>query len=160
MDQLGSVAKLARAVSYCKQDLFIFRPHSRLRIWYRETGSAVPSGVSPLIHHTQAEYDATHAVPPAFRDGVRIIHRQPPSGESRFYGVTQLRTDGVQCRESAGTGPIILQVAPVTGAAFSGIAMDKFLGASLIFPHPPVIQKVFRVLYSLSSYRLAEANTV
>ena len=60
----------------------------RLRNWSRETGSAVPSCVSPLILHTQAESDwltvPTHqssiinlvltcGIPPAFRDGV-IVH--------------------------------------------------------------------------------------
>ena len=30
-------------------------PRSRLRVWSRELGSAVPSRVSPLILHTQAE---------------------------------------------------------------------------------------------------------
>ena len=32
-------------------------PRSRLRIWSRETGSAVPPRVSPHIFHTQAESD-------------------------------------------------------------------------------------------------------
>ena len=35
-----------------------------------------------------------------------------PSGHSRVYRVTQLRTDGVHCRESAGTGPVNLKVVP------------------------------------------------
>ena len=34
----------------------------------------------------------------------------------RTYRVTQLRIDGVHCRESAGTGPpVVLKVVPVTG---------------------------------------------
>ena len=41
-----------------------------------------------------------------------------PSGQSRVYRVTQLRIDGVHCRESAGTGPEVLKVVPVTCAAF------------------------------------------
>ena len=36
-----------------------------------------------------------------------------PSGQSRVYRVTQLRTDGVHCRVSAGTGPVTLKVIPV-----------------------------------------------
>ena len=50
-------------------------PPSRRRIWSVEMGSAVPSRVSPLIVHTQAESDwlvLTHGIPPAFRDGVQI----------------------------------------------------------------------------------------
>ena len=34
---------------------------------------------------------------------------------------------GVYCRESAGTGPVIPKVVPVTGAAFSDIIMDQLL---------------------------------
>ena len=34
------------------------------------------------------------------------------SGQSRVYRVTQLRTDGVHCRESADTGPVNLKVVP------------------------------------------------
>ncbi|CAN0259758.1 unnamed protein product, partial [Ascophyllum nodosum] len=33
--------------------------------------------------------------------------------------VTQLRTDGVHCRESVGTGPVVLKVVRVTGAALA-----------------------------------------
>ncbi|CAM9479958.1 unnamed protein product, partial [Ascophyllum nodosum] len=32
--------------------------------------------------------------------------------QSRVYRVTQLRTDGVHCRESAGTGPVNLKLVP------------------------------------------------
>ena len=42
-----------------------------------------------------------------------------------------MRTDGVDCRESAGTGPVVLKVVRVTGVAFSGITVDFFLCASL-----------------------------
>ena len=42
------------------------------------------------------------------------------SGQSRVYRVTQLRTNGVHCRESAGTGPVVLKVVVrVTGIAFA-----------------------------------------
>ena len=36
------------------------------------------------------------------------------------YRVTQLSTDGVHCRESAGTGPVNLKVVSVTRAALAG----------------------------------------
>ena len=78
-------------------------PRSRLRIWSRETGSAVPSRVSPLILHTQAESDwlvLNRGIPPVFRDGVHV-YRLPPSGQSRVYRVTQLRTDDINCPECA-----------------------------------------------------------
>ena len=72
----------------------------------RETGSAVPSRVSLLILYTQAESG------PYSRDSSRFPRRRPliylnrhtPSSQSRVHQVTQLlRTDGVHCRESAGT---------------------------------------------------------
>ena len=53
----------------------------------------------------------------ALRDGVHL-YRQPPSGQSRVDRVTQLHNDGVHRRESAGTRPIVLKVARVTGAAY------------------------------------------
>ena len=68
-------------------------------------------------------------------------YRQPPpSNQSLLYynlvhQVTELRTDGVYCRESAGTVPLVLGIIRVTGAAFSAITMDQFLCASL-FLHP------------------------
>ena len=108
-----------------KQGKFIFPcPRSRLRIWCRETGSAVPSGVSLFILHTQAEssaYSRAVLLLLAFRDidyddkGVHL-YCQPPPGQSRAYQVPQLRTDGVHRRESIGTGPVVLKVARVTSA--------------------------------------------
>ena len=47
------------------------------------------------------------------------LYRRTPSGQSRVYRVAQLRTDGVHCRNSAGTGPVVLKVVPGTGAAFA-----------------------------------------
>ena len=43
-------------------------------------------------------------------------YRHMPSGQSRVYRITQLRTDGVHCRESTGTGSVVLKVVPVMGA--------------------------------------------
>ena len=76
-------------------------------------GSAVPSRVSLLISILRLNLVLTHGVP-EFRGGVHlfIYNRHTPSGQSRVYRVTQLRTDGVHCRESAGTGPVNLKVVP------------------------------------------------
>ena len=71
-------------------------------------------------------------VPPAFRDGAHLYH-QTPSDQSRVYRVTQLGTDGVYCRESAGTGPVVLKIVPVTCAAFSGFTINRFF-IRLSFP--------------------------
>ena len=76
----------------------------------------------------------THGIPPDCRGGVHLfICTATPSDQSRVYRVTQLRTDGVHCQESAGTGPVVLKVIPVTEAAILQVAMDQFMCASL-FP--------------------------
>ena len=51
-----------------------------------------------------------HAIAYRWRSLPRVRHT--PSGQSRVYRVTQLRADGVHCRESAGTGPVDLKVVP------------------------------------------------
>ena len=86
---------------------------SCLRIWSRETDSAVPSRVSLLISILlRLNLVLTYGIPPEFRGGVHIFiyNRHTPSGQSRVYRVTQLRTDGVHCRESVDTGSVNLKV--------------------------------------------------
>ena len=73
----------------------------------------------------------THGISTAFRDGVHLFIPPTAIGLVRVYQVTQLRTDGVHCRESAGTGPVILKVVPVTGSAFLGITIDQIMCAPL-----------------------------
>ena len=93
---------------------------TRLRIWSRETGSAVPSLISLLILHTQAEsgvYSRHSSQFPRRRQFIYTAIRHWVSPE--FIG-PQLRTNDIHCRESTGTGPAVLEVAPVTGAAFAG----------------------------------------
>ena len=100
-------------------------------------GSPVPR---QLAHpHTQAESDAY------LWDSSRVPRRRPfiylnrhtSSGQFRVYRVTQLRTDGVHCRESAGTGPVNLKVVPVTGAALAG--PHGPIKMRLSFPHPLLV---------------------
>ena len=62
------------------------------------------------------------------------LYRHTPSGQSRVYRVTQLRADGVHCRESAGTGPVVLKVVAVTGAAFASPLYQSMCAS--IFSHP------------------------
>ena len=66
------------------------------------------------------------------------LNRHTPSGQYRVYRVTQLRTDSVHCRESAGTGHVILKVVPVTDVAILQVTMDQLMCASL-FPHPILV---------------------
>ena len=71
-----------------------------------------PSRTNLTHFHTQAESGAY------LRDVSRFQRRRPfiylnshtRLGQSRVYRVTQLRTDGVHCRESIGTGPVNLKV--------------------------------------------------
>ena len=89
-------------------------PRSRLRIWSRETGSAVPSRVILCLFSTpKLNLVLTHGIPPAFRGGVIVHLFIPPTAIGSvpsLYQVTQMRTDGDHCRESAGTVPVVLKV--------------------------------------------------
>ena len=75
-------------------------------------GSPVPRQTAHLrIHAESGAY---------LRDSSRVprrlpfIYFKPPYaiGQSRVFRVTQLPTDGVYCRKSAGTGPVNLKVVP------------------------------------------------
>ena len=48
-------------------------------------------------------------------------------GQLRVYQVTLLRTYGVHCPGSTGTGPIVLEVVPVTGAFFLNNTMYQLM---------------------------------
>ena len=48
-------------------------PRSRLRIWSRETGSAVPSCVGVLISILRLNLVLTYGIPPEFRSGVHLF---------------------------------------------------------------------------------------
>ena len=49
-----------------------------------------------------------------------------------------MRTDYVDCRESAGAGQVFLKIVPVTGAAFIAFTMDHLVCDSL-FSHPLLV---------------------
>ena len=78
----------------------------------------------------------TYGIPPEFRGGVHlfILNRHTPSGQSRVYRVTQLRTDGVHCLESAGTGRVNLKVVPNECCLWQ-VTMDQLIGAFLSHTH-------------------------
>ena len=62
----------------------------------------------------------THGIPPDVHAAASMyFYHHTPLGQSRVYRVTQVRTDGVHCRESASTGPVVLKVVRVTDAAFA-----------------------------------------
>ena len=114
IDQPSKVANPARGQLNRENEYFPVRVRSRLRIWPRETGSAVPSRVSLLISILRLNLVLTCGIPTDFRGGVHLFilncHTSP--GKSGVYRVTQWRTDGVHCRESVGTTPVNLKVVP------------------------------------------------
>ena len=79
----------------------------------------------------------TYGIPPEFRGGVHLWNRHTPSGQSRVYRVTQLRTDGVHCRESAGTGPVNIKVVP--NECCLGRCHHGPINIRLSFPHPLLV---------------------
>ena len=78
-------------------------------------GLGSPATRQPVHLHIQTESGAY------LRDFSRIprrcpfiyLNRHTPSGQSRVYRVTQLRTDGVHCRESTGRWPVNVKVVVV-----------------------------------------------
>ena len=72
MDQPGKVASPARGQLYRKKWIFPC-PRSCLRIWSRETGSAVASRVSLLISILRLNLVLTCEIPPEFRGGVHLF---------------------------------------------------------------------------------------
>ena len=61
-----------RLVANPARDHFFPCPRSRLRIWSRETGSAVPSPASPPILLIRLNLVFIYRLPPAFRDDVHV----------------------------------------------------------------------------------------
>ena len=83
MDQTGKkVANQSCSWSAEQRKLIFPRPCWRLRIWFRETGSAVPSRVSLLILHNQAKYGAN------VRDSSRFPRWFPLSYTNNHYQVS------------------------------------------------------------------------
>ena len=92
------------------------------------------------------------------------LYRHTPSGQSRVYQVTQLRTDGVHCRPSAGTGPVVLKVVP------NGCCLFRFyhgpIDVRLSFSTPTIgmkwacaTQKVVVVVVDSHIQRIVRATT-
>ena len=102
----------------------------------------------------------THGIPPDFRGGVHIIHLNryyTLSGQSRVYRVTQLRTNGVHCRESAGTGPVNPKVVHTGGCLC--ITIDQSTAcASLSHTHYWYEVGMLKVLYRRYKYRIVLCN--
>ena len=91
----------------------------------RDGFGSSPVTRQPAQLHTQAESGVylrnSSRVPRrrSFMCPFIYLNHHTPSGQSRVYRVTQLRTDGVHCRESAGTWPVNLKVVP------NGCCLDR-----------------------------------
>ena len=122
--------------------MFFPCPHSRLRIWSRETGSAVPSRVSLLISILRLNLVLTYGTPPEFRGGVHLFiqtairHWVSPE----FIGLRNycVPIDGVHSRESAGTGPVVSKVVPNRCCVRSSLWANKY---APLFPTPTISLK-------------------
>ena len=74
VDQLGKVANPARGQLNRENEYQVFPcPRWHLRIWSRETGSAVPFRVSLLISILGLNLVLTYGIPPEFRGGVHLF---------------------------------------------------------------------------------------
>ena len=71
MDQPGKVANPNCGQLNKKMNISLSR--SCLKIWSRETGSAVPSRVSLLISILRLNLVLTYGIPPEFRGGVHLF---------------------------------------------------------------------------------------
>ena len=72
MDQPGKVANPARG-QLNRENEYFPGPCFHLRIWSRETGSAVPSRVSLVISILRLNLVLTYGIPPDFRGGVHYL---------------------------------------------------------------------------------------
>ena len=71
MDQVGKVANSARG--QLNREIIFPCPRSRLRIWFRETGSAVPSRFGLLISIFRLNLVLTYGIPPEVRGGAYLF---------------------------------------------------------------------------------------
>ena len=71
MDQPVKVASPARGQLDRKMNIPV--PVRRLRIWFRETGLAVPSRVKLIIFILRLNLVLTYGIPPEFRGGVHLF---------------------------------------------------------------------------------------
>ena len=92
-------------------------PRSRLKGWSRETGSAVWPRVSLLILHTQAESGAYSRNSSHFPRR-RLFIYTADCHRVKAYRFTQLRTDGVHCRESPAQGQFRYHHGPINMRLF------------------------------------------
>ena len=127
MDQSGKVANPVRGQLEMNISLSPLAPESLVS---RDGfGRLVPRQPAHSLYSGSIRCLLTEFLPISAAASISLCNHTP-SDESRVYRVTQLRTDGAHCPESARTGPVVLNVDGVTGAAFAG-HHGPFLYASL-----------------------------
>ena len=119
MDQPGMVANSARG-QFNRENEYSMSPFAPENLVARKRVPPFRPASACSFSMLRLDLVLTYEIPPDFRGGVHLfIYRHTPSGQYRGYQVMQLRTGGVHCRESASTGPVVLKVVPVTGAALT-----------------------------------------
>ena len=130
--------------------------------------------IKPIVQHHRSRVSPIQLrdFPLAYlRDSSRFPRRRPfidlnrhtPSGQSRVERITQLRTDGVHCRESASIGPVNLSSKRVLPWQ---VAMDQLICASLSHTHfwyevgMLRVPAVIYVYMSLSQLQLGGKKTI
>ena len=108
MNQPGKVANPARGQLNRKACMMFFLfPFAPDNLVSRDGfGRPVPCQAAHSKFSVRLNLVLTQGIPPDFRGGFHLFIsstaiRRQPSGQSRVYRATQLRTDGVHCRESA-----------------------------------------------------------
>ena len=143
MDQPGKVANPARRGQLNRENEYSLPSYVLENLVSRD-------GLSRSVPRQPAHYLHTQAESGVYsRDSSRFPRRRPfiylnrhtPSGKSRVNRVTQLRIEGVHCRESAGTGPVVLKVVLVAGAAILEVTMDQSINVHPSFPTPTIGMK-------------------
>ena len=112
-DQPGKVANPARGQLNREKNHISLFPFAPENLVSRDKFSS-PAPRQPAHFHIQAEsgaYLRNSSRVPWLRPFV-YLNLHTPSGQSRVYRVTQLHTDGMHRRESAGTGSVNLKLFP------------------------------------------------
>ena len=113
-------------------------PRTRLRVWPRETGSAVLSRVSPLILHTQTESGAYSRDSSRFPGGVHIFIETTIRQRASPDLIGSRNCVPMAFTASAGTGPVVFKLVSSNGCChFSG--HHGPINARLSFPHPLLV---------------------
>ena len=87
--------------------------------------------------HLKVNLVLPDGIHPAFRDGVPLLIWSTAIGPVPSCQVTQIRTNGVHCRQAAGAGPVVLNVVPVTGTCLFRYHHGP-LFVHLSFPTPTI----------------------